>query len=73
MEEEYIYRNQKKMRRGYTTGSCAAAAACAATSMALMGERKEAVEITTPKGIRLILPVEEISILSVTIGYYHPE
>lgn len=61
MEEEYIYRNQKKMRRGYTTGSCAAAAACAATSMALMGERKEAVEITTPKGIRLILPVEEIS------------
>lgn len=60
MEEEYIYRNQKKMRRGYTTGSCAAAAACAAVSMLLMGERKEAVELTAPKGARLILPVEEI-------------
>lgn len=60
MEAEYRYRNQKKLRRGYTTGSCAAAAACAAVSMLLMGGRKEAVEITTPGGIRLSLPVEEI-------------
>lgn len=60
MEEEYIYRKQKKLRRGYTTGSCAAAAACAAVSMLLMGGRKEAVELTTPGGIRLLLPVEEI-------------
>lgn len=60
--EEYIVKGGKKLRLGYTTGSCAAAAAKAAAYMLLTGRRMEQVELTTPKGIRLTLPVREIRI-----------
>ncbi|MCR5212785.1 MAG: cobalt-precorrin-5B (C(1))-methyltransferase CbiD [Eubacterium sp.] len=39
------------MRYGFTTGSCSAAAAKAATYMLLSGKLKESICITTPKGI----------------------
>ena len=39
------------MRKGFTTGSCAAAAAGAATFMLLSGEETEKFEITTPAGM----------------------
>ncbi|MDE7218481.1 MAG: cobalt-precorrin-5B (C(1))-methyltransferase CbiD, partial [Oscillospiraceae bacterium] len=58
--EEYIVKGGKKLRLGYTTGSCAAAAAKAAAYMLLTGRRLEQVELATPKGIRLTLPVQEI-------------
>lgn len=58
--EEYQISQGKKLRCGYTTGSCATAAAKAATKMLLTGERVETVIINTPKGIVLNLETEEI-------------
>ncbi len=48
------------MRLGYTTGSCAAAAAKAAAWMLLTGSTKEQVSLLTPKGILLQLKVLDI-------------
>ena len=62
MMEEYIVQDGKRLRLGYTTGSCAAAAAKAATWMLLTGTWKETITLDTPKGIRLELAVKEISI-----------
>lgn len=47
------------MRRGYTTGSCAAAAAKACAVMLLEGRRLETVSLLTPSEIWLTLPVCE--------------
>ena len=58
--EEYIVKNGKKLRLGYTTGSCAAAAAKAAAFMLLTGRRKESISLLTPRGISLRLDVLEI-------------
>ena len=60
MLEQYVYKNRKKLRCGYTTGSCAAAAAKAAAQMLLGGQRTENVELVTPSGQKLLLDVEEI-------------
>lgn len=57
IEDYYIIKNNKKMRFGYTTGTCAAAAAKAAAIMLLSGENISHVTIDTPKGICLDLPI----------------
>ena len=60
-DEMYVYVNNKRLRRGHTTGTCAAAASKAA-AMALLGSPADTVRITTPKGIVLDLPVEDLRV-----------
>ena len=59
--EEFIVRDGKQLRLGYTTGSCAAAASKAAAYMLLSGKKKETISILPPKGIPLELEVLEIT------------
>ena len=47
---EYVEKDGKRLRRGFTTGSCAAAAATAAAQMLMTGEIVEMVQIKTPGG-----------------------
>ena len=62
--EEYLVKDGKRLRLGYTTGSCAAAAAKAAAWMLLTGRRKESICLQTPKGIELNLKVLDIQMLA---------
>ncbi len=61
IEAYYTLKDGKKLRFGYTTGTCAAAAAKAATVFLLSGRAPETVHIRTPKGIELDLEVLEPS------------
>lgn len=60
IEGYYVIKNNKRLRMGYTTGSCAAAATAGAVRMLLTGKEVEAVELDTPKGIRLTLYMEDV-------------
>ena len=60
MEQSVVVSQGKLMRRGYTTGSCAAAASKAAAVMLLSGEETDQVKLDTPKGIMLTLDVLDI-------------
>lgn len=57
--EYYVTKNQKKLRCGITTGTCAAAAAKAAASLLLLGVKMGEVSLCTPKGITVKVPVFE--------------
>ena len=50
------------LRLGYTTGTCAAAAAKAGAAMLLSGKRIDYVKVQVPKGIILTLQVHDISL-----------
>jgi cobalt-precorrin-5B (C1)-methyltransferase len=54
---EFRFTGGKLLRRGFTTGSCAAAAAKAAAGMLLTGEPCETVALATPGGSLLTLTV----------------
>lgn len=60
--EEYVYIDGKKYKRGYTTGSCAAAASKASVYMLLTKAKVDKINIDTPKGIPLTLSVRNIEI-----------
>ena len=60
--EKYRVFEGKKLRYGYTTGTCAAAAAKAAAEMLFSKQRVDYVMIDTPKGISLNLEVEDVTI-----------
>ena len=53
-----VWKDQKLLRTGYTTGSCAAAAAKASAFMLLSKEPVYQVSLKTPQGAVLYLDVE---------------
>ena len=61
LENKYIIKNNKRLRYGYTTGSCAAGAARGAVRMLLSGESFSEVTLITPKGITLTLALHDIT------------
>lgn len=60
--EEYTVQNGKRLRKGYTTGSCAAAAAKAAALALLGGGTSEPVSLRTPSGVELSLEAETLDV-----------
>ena len=59
--DTFVYKDHKKLRCGYTTGTCAALAAQGAVRFLLTGSWKEIEEIMTPKGIPVAVSPEEKS------------
>lgn len=62
MSEDTVFVGGKRLRCGYTTGTCAAAASKAAALMLLGGKRVEQVDITVPSGKTLQIDIHEISV-----------
>lgn len=62
MEDRFIYRGTKKLRCGYTTGSCAAGASKAAAEMLLTGRIVSAADLITPSGVLLRLGITDPSV-----------
>ncbi len=60
MNESFVIKDGKRLRRGFTTGTCAAAASKAAALMLLTGGTLSSVKITTPSGAELSIPVTDI-------------
>ncbi len=60
--EHYIYTGTKKLRCGYTTGSCAALAAKAACEMLLSGALARRASILTPGGLPVEVDVADASV-----------
>ncbi len=59
MLQKYVSLGKKKLRCGYTTGSCAAGAAKAACEMLITQNKTDSVRLLTPKGIELDLEILE--------------
>ena len=57
--DTFVYKDHKKLRCGYTTGTCAALAAQGAVRFLLTGSWKETEEIMTPKGVPVCVSLEE--------------
>ncbi|MGK5093515.1 cobalt-precorrin-5B (C(1))-methyltransferase CbiD [Deltaproteobacteria bacterium TL4] len=62
MEATYVIKHGKQLRKGYTTGSCAAGAAKAAAMMLVSQKVVDLVEIETPAGVKLQLSVLDTEI-----------
>ncbi len=60
--EQYIYYNGKNLRRGYTTGSCAAAATGAAIYALYKGVKLKTFTLITPNDVEINIPIKSIEI-----------
>ncbi|MBQ9015939.1 MAG: cobalamin biosynthesis protein CbiD [Firmicutes bacterium] len=60
--EHYTRSGTKMLRCGYTTGTCAALAAAAATRLLLCGKAPQTVRLMTGKGIPVEVPVTEFGL-----------
>ena len=57
--DRYMNKNGKKLRCGFTTGTCAAAAATAAALMIFTSEAVDKVSVRLPKGEILSIEIKE--------------
>ena len=57
--ENFVFRQNRKMRLGHTTGTCAAAATKAALTMLMTQDIVGNIKIMTPKGMELELMIED--------------
>lgn len=62
--EEYVYVDGKKLKRGFTTGTCATAATVAALNMILQQEIEEKVTVKTASGVQVTMDVHKPSLMS---------
>ncbi|MDW6005190.1 cobalt-precorrin-5B (C(1))-methyltransferase CbiD [Vibrio mangrovi] len=62
--QEVVWHRGKAYRKGYTTGSCATAAAKVAALMVMRQQLIHQVSIVTPSGVPLHLSVEDASVLA---------
>lgn len=58
--ESYVRINGKRYRRGFTTGSAAAAAAKGAAFILFTGQELDEVQIKTPAGMELTIPLKAV-------------
>ncbi len=66
IEDVWVRHGDQRLRCGFTTGTCAAAAARGAAAILLGVSDRMQTELMTPKGILLTLPLEEVR--SFTVG-----
>lgn len=59
--DEYAYVNGKKLRKGFTTGTCATAATAAAISMILNQDIEEKVTVSTANGVEVTMEIKDPS------------
>lgn len=59
--DEYSYVNGKKLRKGFTTGTCATAATAAAISMILNQDIEEKVTVSTANGVEVTMDTKDPS------------
>ncbi len=60
--ENYVVKDGAKLKKGYTTGTCATAAATSAVYALLTAEKISMVKVLLPSGEEIQIPIEEISL-----------